>query len=127
MDAILNPFPAGDSYFPTGHNVPPPGAGSDPASRIRDDPIIQQLADSLMRRMNHHRYDPAAPAPPAGMRDVCQVLADRNAATHILQRRPGPAPEPTPPTGTSPTCGRHGRYHLARQLRGVPGGDLHSP
>ena len=102
MDAILNPPASGGLYLPPAYNIPPPSVGSDPASRIRDDPIIQRAADYLMRRMDYHRFDPSAPAPPAGMQDVCLLLADRNSTTHILQRRPGPASEPAPLPVPSP-------------------------
>ena len=101
MDAFLAaPSPAGSHFPTTAHiapTVPPPAAGSDPASRIRDDPIVHQLTDALLHRLNYHRSDTVSAAPPAGMPDVCQILAERNATTHVLQRQTNPAPAPTPP------------------------------
>ena len=69
---------------------------------MRDDPIIQKLADTLMHQMNRYRQDYVDPAPPAGMADVCQLLADRNSITHILQHHPGPASDPPPPPDPRP-------------------------
>ena len=55
------------------------------------------MTDALLLRINYHRHDPVAPAPPAGMPDVCELLAERNAVTHVLQHQPNPASGPTPP------------------------------
>ena len=101
MDAVLAARSPAGTYFPTTalprSTAPPPATGSDAASRIRDDPEVQKLADALIKRLNHHRSatDPAASS--AGMPDVCQTLADRNAITHALQHQPNPAAAPSPP------------------------------